>query len=138
MEAKDIVMSKEEHCINQHNNACAGCHHIYEADWRHGGGFADGDFFTDCGYPREGKTVCKLKGKFYIDAAEDCPICIAGFEHTGDKEFDLKVFNLLKQFEETSFKAGAKEEGERITTILEKEYPAITTWQCWQVLKKGD
>jgi len=26
---------------------------------------------------------------------------------------------------------------ERIITILEKEYPAISTWRCWPALKKG-
>ena len=32
---------------------------------------------------------------------------------------------------------GQQMERERIITILEKEYPAISTWQCWPALKKG-
>ena len=28
-----------------------------------------------------------------------------------------------------------KQEREGIIKLLEKEYPAITTWQCWQTLK---
>ena len=28
-------------------------------------------------------------------------------------------------------------ERKRILAILEKEYPAITTWQCWKALKEG-
>jgi len=27
------------------------------------------------------------------------------------------------------------QERERILALLEKEYPAITTWQCWQALR---
>jgi len=29
---------------------------------------------------------------------------------------------------------GRQMERERIITILEKEYPAISTWRCWQAL----
>jgi len=30
-----------------------------------------------------------------------------------------------------------RQERERIITILEKEYPAISTWRCWPALKGG-
>jgi hypothetical protein len=40
---------------------------------------------------------------------------------------------------EAGKQAGIKEEGERIIRILLRDYPAITTWQCWEELKgKGD
>ena len=32
---------------------------------------------------------------------------------------------------------GRQMERERIITILEKEYPAISTWRCWPALKRG-
>ena len=36
---------------------------------------------------------------------------------------------------EVSFKAGQLEERKRILGILKKEYPAITTWKCWEEIE---
>ena len=30
-----------------------------------------------------------------------------------------------------------KQERERVLGILQREYPAIDTWQCWKALKEG-
>ena len=37
--------------------------------------------------------------------------------------------------EYVAYQKGVKDERERILSILEKEYPAITTWKCWKELK---
>ncbi|KKK57877.1 hypothetical protein LCGC14_3050080, partial [marine sediment metagenome] len=90
----DII--QRQHC-ELHKNECNQCHHKYEADWRHGGGYMDGDFFSQCAYPREGKTKCSWDGTFYIDASEDCLICKAGLEHLFDRKKDEKLLRKLEE-----------------------------------------
>ncbi|MBU0846728.1 hypothetical protein KKH23_06015 [Patescibacteria group bacterium] len=48
-----------------------------------------------------------------------------------DRNFKMHLFYkaLIEQ--------GRQMERERIITILEKEYPAISTWRCWPALKGG-
>ena len=85
-------MNCKEHKASE--GGCSRCHHNYIAGWEHGGGVADGDFYTDCGYPREGKTQ-GLSGDFYIDASEDCIICLTNNTHSIDKEKDSVLWNNL-------------------------------------------
>ncbi len=48
-----------------------------------------------------------------------------------EREAD-KILALFPDIEEAK-----REEKNRILALLKKEYPAITTWQCWEDLKGG-
>jgi len=48
---------------------------------------------------------------------------------------DMKFKGYL--FYKALIEQGRQMERERIITILEKEYPAISTWRCWPALKEG-
>ena len=49
-----------------------------------------------------------------------------------------KVFNASREryVIEISFKTGQKSGRKEVMELLEKEYPAIVTWQCWQELSR--
>jgi len=49
-----------------------------------------------------------------------------------DKGFKSGLHHAEDRLEEAK-----REERKEVMAILEKEYPAITTWQCWQSLKEG-
>ena len=51
-----------------------------------------------------------------------CEVCL-------DRQKD-GIDRILELLEEAK-----KQEREKIMALLEKAYPAITTWQCWQALK---
>ncbi len=48
-----------------------------------------------------------------------------------------KVEDVINTIAPNLIEKGRQLERSKFVTTLEKEYPAITTWRCWQGLKEG-